>query len=289
MMVVVNMACGLANRMFQYCFYLYLKGKGIDVWVDAYNSGVLAHEKVDWNLVFPNAPLRQLGQTKAFFMGGGNNLISRFRRKYLPFTTRVRLMRTAFDVSLSSDDDGRYIIGTYQNAGLVESIHDEVLNVFSFSPFVDEYNRSLLEEISSCESVAVHVRKGQDYQSRVWYHNTCPLSYYKDAIAMARKKLNNPRFYVFADNKEWVKDNFTDFEYTIVEGNPSSGWGAHFDMQLMSGCKHNIISNSTYSWWGAYLNRHENKLVIMPRQWFNPLSCADSTSLKLQCKGWIVL
>ena len=94
---------------------------------------------------------------------------------------------------------------------------------------------------------------------------------------------------MFCDNKQWVKDNFGWLDYTLVDGNPGVGYGCHFDIQLMSQCRHNIISNSTYSWWGAYLNSHDDKIVILPKVWFNPSSCEDYTSEPLACKGWIQL
>lgn len=125
--------------------------------------------------------------------------------------------------------------------------------------------------------------------SRVWYQETCPLDYYRKAIAYIKEKVDNPKFYVFADNPAWVTEHFNEFDYTLIEGNPPAGWGSHFDMQLMSYCKHNIISNSTYSWWGAFLNKNPEKIVILPHQWFNPKSCEESTSEKVQCKGWVAL
>ena len=75
----------------------------------------------------------------------------------------------------------------------------------------------------------------------------------------------------------------------LVNGNPVAGYGSHFDMQLMSLCRHNILSNSTYSWWGAYLNRNQEKVVIIPRIWFNPASCEEYTSQKALCDGWTAL
>lgn len=146
-----------------------------------------------------------------------------------------------------------------------------------------------MEEMQNSESVAIHVRKGMDYQSRIWYQNTCPVAYYKKAIGRIKKEIDHPKFYVFADNHEWVKEHFRDFDYTLIEGNPTSGCGAHFDMQLMSCCKHAIVSNSTYGWWGAYLNDSRDRMVILPEIWFNPQSCEDYTSAKLLCKGWISL
>lgn len=145
----------------------------------------------------------------------------------------------------------QYIIGVFLNAVIIEAVDDEVKKVF-FLPFTDEMNLLIEKEIEGCESVAIHVRKGKDYQSRIWYQNTCSMEYYRKAVALMKKKLKNPRFYVFTDNTEWVNENFQGIDYTLVNGNPADGYGSHFDMQLMSLCKHNIISNSTYSWWSAF-------------------------------------
>ncbi len=289
-MIVVNLACGLANRMFQYSYYLYLKRHDYDTWVDAYSSGILAHEAVEWERIFPHAPLAQVGRCEAFKLGGGNNLLSRFRRRYLPNTTSILQMPTAFDAFLPNRTDNRkYVIGVFQNAKMVEEVEKEVLDAFRFLPFSDSYNRKIEAQISGCESVGIHIRKGIDYQSRIWYQNTCPVEYYIQAVEMMKERLNHPRFFVFADNKEWVKDHLKGFEYTLVDGNPGSGWGAHFDLQLMSCCKHNIISNSTYSWWAAFLNSNKEKIVVLPKIWFNPASCDEYTSEKLQCEKWIQL
>lgn len=289
-MYIVNMACGLANRMFQYSYYLYLRRLGYDVSVDYYETAKLAHEQVDWNRIFPKAFLRQASGMEVFRLGGGSGVFSKLRRRYLPFTTSVKYMPTAFSAPLlEKDGKDSYLIGVFQNARMVDAIKDEVLQAFSFSPFADGRNRNLMSEMQDSESVAIHVRKGTDYQSRIWYQNTCPAAYYKQAVDKMKQALNNPKFYVFADNHDWVRDHFRDFEYTLIEGNPTSGWGSHFDMQLMSCCKHAIVSNSTYGWWGAYLNDSQNRVVIIPNIWFNPESCEDYTSEKLLCKGWISL
>ena len=285
---IVNIACGLANRMFQYSYYLYLKKHGYNVKVDAYNSGTLAHEKVDWQRIFPNAPIYQANKIKCFMMGGGNDLVSRFRRKYMSSTTKVLYMPTAFTAILPNVSEGsKYIIGVFQNAKAVNEVRNEVLKRFSFAPLSDNYNKTVFEKINGCNSIGIHIRKGNDYQSRIWYQNTCPLDYYKQAVAEISSRIDNPQFFIFADNKQWVKDNFKWLDYTLVDGNPGAGYGCHFDMQLMSYCKHNIISNSTYSWWGAFLNNNNDKIVIMPKIWFNPESCDDYTSNNLLVEGWI--
>lgn len=289
MPVIVNLACGLANRMFQYSYYLYLKKKGYDVKVDFYTIAALAHEEVDWNRIFPRANLDQAKKWDVFRLGGGSSLISKVRRRCLSNTCKVGYMPTAFSVNLPLFNQDKYLYGVFQNAEMVDSVREEVQELFSFPSFEDERNIIIAKQMQASNSVGIHVRKGNDYNSSIWYQNTCPIEYYRNAVAYIKERVEAPKFYVFADNKEWVRKHFGEFEYTLVEGNPSVGWGNHFDMQLMSYCKHNIISNSTYSWWGAFLNKNESKIVLLPKQWFNPLSCDDSTSEKVQCKGWVML
>lgn len=287
---IVNMACGLANRMFQYSYYLFLKKQGYEVTVDFYRSAKLAHEKVAWNSIFPYAEIKQASRLKAFLWGGGADLCSKVRRRYFPSSTNVRMTTGTFDASLPANTArNEYIIGVFLNASIVEAIDDEIKKCFTFLPFTDEMNLRLEKEIEECESVAVHVRKGKDYQSRIWYQNTCSMEYYRKAILQMKEKLQHPKFYVFTDNADWVRENFQEIEYTLVEGNPADGYGSHFDMQLMSLCKHNIISNSTYSWWSAFLNRNPEKVVIAPEIWFNPDSCDEFRSDRALCKGWLAL
>ena len=289
MPIIVNMACGLANRMFQYSYFLYLKSLGYNAEVDFYRSAKLAHEEVEWERIFPQAPLPQASAWRVFLLGGGSYILSKIRR-HLPFGHRVKQMLTAFDCSLPDPKrSSQYIIGVFQNAEMIDRIRNEVQRVFRFSPFEDSRNQALQKRMQSENSVAIHIRKGRDYQTNKFLKGTCPTDYYERAIAYIHTKIDNPTFYIFTDNPTWVRENITFFDYTLVEGNPGSGWGNHFDMQLMSCCRHNIICNSTYSWWGAYLNTNPNKIVIGPHQWFNPDSCEESTSERTLCHDWIAL
>ena len=288
-MIIVNIACGLANRMFQYSYYLYLKKLGYDAKVDFYKIAKLEHENVAWNSIFPNAPIQQASTWEVFKTGGGSDMNSKIRRHYFSFSCSVKTL-SAFEAPLpDKTSHSVYMMGVFQNAEMVETIRDEVLKAFMFQPFIDRHNLDLMKEVQSCQSVAIHVRKGKDYMSRIWYQQTCPIAYYQKAIKLIEEKIKDPRFYVFTDNSEWVKENFRDFEYILVQGNPVAGYGSHYDMQLMSLCQHNILSNSTYSWWGAFLNRNPNKIVVLPDIWFNPESCREYTSRLVRCKGWIAL
>lgn len=290
MKIIVNMACGLANRMFQYTYYLFLKKNGYDAVVDFYQSAKLAHEKVAWNDIFPAARIEQASRLEVLKLAGGSDLLSKVRRKFIPALSGVVNMSTAFDAPLPErDGKDKYIIGVFQNAAAVETIETEVRKCFSFVPFTDDFNMAMATELKACNSVGIHVRKGNDYMSRIWYQNTCSLDYYLKAVARIKELVDNPKFFVFTDNPQWVKANFVGIDYKLVKGNPADGWGSHFDMQLMSLCKHNIISNSTYSWWGAFLNDNVDKIVVCPEIWFNPGSCEEYTSSRLLCNNWISL
>ena len=287
--VIVNMACGLANRMFQYAYYIYLKQKGYNVFVDYFNTAIWAHEDVAWNRIFPNAIYRQASEMDVKRLGGGHDWFSKVRRKFLTFTTDVIEMKTAFDVSLPAPNGNSYMLGVFQSAAVVEAVADEIERLYEFPEFEDKRNRDLQQLLLRQNSVGIHVRKAKDYQNTIWYQNTCDVTYYKRAVERIKSLVENPVFYVFTDNPQWVRDNFSWLDYKLVEGNPGAGWGNHCDMQLMSLCKHNIISNSTYSWWGAFLNRNEGKIVICPDIWFNPKATEDFSSQKLLAQNWIAL
>ncbi|MBD9346999.1 alpha-1,2-fucosyltransferase [Phocaeicola vulgatus] len=270
MKVIVRMSAGLANRMFQYSYYLYLKEKGYNVLLDnLYKPSKWKMEDISWNAIFPNARVEQASVFDIYVLGGGYDIISKIRRHYFPFTTHVE-MPEVFDLVAEKElQSNVYIAGAFQNANMVDDVKDQIYKVFGFSNFTDFKNQNLAVKIQSENSVAIHIRKGEDYLLRRDYQGTCSASYYQNAIAYIKSKINEPKFYIFSDNWDWVNKNIKGVSYIAVDWNPCIGWGNHFDMQLMSLFKHNIIANSTYSWWGAYLNRNDNKIVVCPKKWFN--------------------
>lgn len=287
------MSAGLANRMLQYTYALYLKKKGYDVYVDNnYKATKWKMEDIEWNRIFPNATLRQAPNSLIFKYGGSYSTIDKIRRHYLPFLSSVWISENA--VSIPTEEELKkfnYFTGVYQNAGIAEAVENEVKGLFHFSDFeVGSKNAELAMNMRSENSVAIHLRKGKDYMKIEDYSNTCPLEYYLKAVDIIRDRVEDPVFYVFTDNPDWVKENLKGIGYTLVEGNPAIGWGNHFDMQLMSYCKHNIIANSTYSWWGAFLNGNPDKIVIDPRYWFNPMiENYRKRENNTACNGWILL
>lgn len=129
-----------------------------------------------------------------------------------------------------------------------------------------EYNKELLRLIEDNNSVSVHVRRG-DYLSAQYSgsYNICHESYFTQAIAEIKKRVGNPLFVFFSEDIPWAKATFGNMENTYFQSEKDSAWET---MRLMNHCKHFIISNSTFSWWGQYLSRNEKKVVVSPDKWF---------------------
>lgn len=119
-------------------------------------------------------------------------------------------------------------------------------------------------------AVSLHIRRG-DYVSNpqtAQYHGVCSLDYYRNAVNFLSKHVSAPHFFVFSDDLEWVRHNLQlEHETTLVDVNGADK-GA-WDMALMMSCRHHIIANSSFSWWGAWLNSRADKIVIAPERWFN--------------------
>ena len=116
-------------------------------------------------------------------------------------------------------------------------------------------------------------------------HGACDLEYYNKSIEYLNNKIDSLVFIIFSDDTKWAKENIKISNKTIfVDHNKDEK--AWLDMQLMSKCNHNIIANSSFSWWGAWLNRNENKIVISPKRWFNS---SNNNTKDLLPNSWIKL
>lgn len=161
------------------------------------------------------------------------------------------------------------LIGYWQNELYFKNIKENLYNDFEFSRQLDVRNLARAKKITNSNSVGIHIRRG-DYIENLRtnkFHGLCTLDYYKSAIRLVLTKVVDPVFFIFSDDLNWVKDNLNipkSNEY--IYGN--TGNESYIDMQLMSLCKHNIIANSTFSWWAAWLNHNPNKIVIAPKQWY---------------------
>ncbi len=272
-MKTVIIHAGLANKMFEYAFYKGLESKCSEVAIDQETFKPLwSFEDISLDDAFINLSYREDNSknlAKKFLYR--KSLLGKLMRRILCFFPDYKLVRERhyeYDPYISQKlTKNCTIYGLWQTEKYFEHCKDLILNEFTFKPLKGEENIAFGIKVKKQNAVSVHVRKGKDYNH---LDKVCTIEYYKKAIQYIKIHVETPVFYVFTDNKEWVKENFYDLDinYSVCDWNPVSGKESFRDMQLMSLCKHHIIANSSFSWWGAYLDRNPQKIVVAPQVWF---------------------
>ena len=177
-----------------------------------------------------------------------------------------------------------YLEGYWQAERYFVSIRERLLKDFSLKTSPDAANSELLEQMKAGNSVSVHVRRG-DYASDPATNRLyacCNQDYYQAAKELIGRKIKEPRYFIFSDDPDWAEANLNFENRIIVRGNSTDN--GHEDLRLMQNCRHNIIANSSFSWWGAWLNQNPDKVVIAPKTWIN-LPNLDTRDLIPE--GWL--
>jgi len=188
--------------------------------------------------------------------------------KNLPYNL-VTYPKEDFNPNLLTSGKNTYLIGFFQSFKYFKDIRGTLLKDFKAVTPTNKYNENMIQKIKSLNVVSMHVRRGdyvaQDHVNKT--HGTCSPQYYINCIDYIKQNVNNPYFLVFSDDIEWAKANMktgcpTDFSENLPEQD-------YEDIRLMYNCKHFIIANSTFSWWGAWLSENPDKIVCAPNKWFN--------------------
>ena len=291
-MKIVNIKGGLGNQMFQYAFACKLKKVRPEecILFDLKDYKGYKLNKYELKSVFSidlKTPsfVQLISMTSPF---SSNKLYGKvFRKLFKTLGLRkkeiVEKGHFYYHPDLLQIKGDAYYDGYWSNVKYFEDIRDQLLMDFSFRKKIGEKALLTLNQIKSTNSVGLHVRRG-DYLLFDIYKGICNIDYYKKAIDYIKKHVENPYFYVFSNDLAWCKENLSPYleKYTLVDGN--TGPDNYIDMQLMMNCKHNIIANSTFSWWGAWLNQNENKIVVSPEKWLN-----DENVGRIQPEEWVLI
>lgn len=298
-MKIVNIAGGLGNQMFQYAFAVTLQEHFPDeeIYIDTqhYHSlffkkfgSVNLHNGYEIDKLFEKAtiPIASRKELRRVTRYIPNYVLSRIARKVLPVkrTEHVAPYSESFCISPNVYIEGDcYYEGYWQSALYYESIRESLLNIYSH-PAPNDYNHELISHIGSTDSVGIHIRRG-DYLNTPEFRDICNLSYYQKAIQQVKSDNKHHIYYIFSNDIAWCKENITPLlegdEVIFVTGN--TGKQSCWDMFLMTYCKDLIIANSSFSWWGAFLNRRSPR-VFAPDPWINRDCRKD-----VYAKGWIRL
>ena len=162
----------------------------------------------------------------------------------------------------------KFVSGCFEDPIYFDDIRDILLSEFAPKRPLLEKNKRMMQDIQKTDSVCLSVRRG-DFESNTdvkKLQSVCDRKYFEAAIEVIKKNIENPVFFMFSDDIEWVKNNIHTECVTYYEDGTDPVWEK---LRLMSACKHFIVSNSTFSWWTQYLSENENKVVVSPSRWFN--------------------
>lgn len=192
-----------------------------------------------------------------------------------------------FDPHISKIENNSYIEGFFQTEKYFKSIEEVIREDFKFIFPMDVENLKFAQRIIDSNSISLHIRRG-DYVQKKRYSDAyaeCSLDYYQRGVEYIAQRFPEPILFIFSDDIPWVRKNLK-LPYKSVYVSHNTGKRSSEDMRLMSLCRHNIIANSSFSWWGAWLNKNPEKLVIAPQKWFNDDNIVQTDVIP---QGWVRL
>lgn len=272
-MIIIRIWEGLGNQMFQYAYARALKEKGRNVRLDLDKAYDKTFEKYRNNTVRKNSvqnfritiPSINMGRYKKYDYLYKDTILrkfiffleSHFWWKYKFYEEKVQ----TYSKKVAEIRGNYYVKGWFQSEKYFKDIRSILLK--EFVPLNKIHiSKELREAIESQESVSLHVRRG-DY---VKLGLALDAIYYERAIHYMKQKYKDPIFVIFSDDPEWVKRNIN-IKGKFIYVNGEKIFQDYEELFIMSRCKSNIISNSTFSWWAAWLNQNEDKTIIAPRKW----------------------
>ena len=259
--------------MNQYAFYLAMKKKYPEVsikaavadkWLSKGQHNGFELNKV-FNIAVEEASIEDINRLANFYVGSGtvSKIINKYRTHFNSRKTQITFDDpTVYHPEVFQLDVSRdwFFWGNYVNERYYSDFSNELRSQFVFPDKLDAFNQKILSEIRITNSVSIHIRRG-DYLEEGF--TVLSIDYYKKAIKLIDTKVSNAKYYIFSDDKKYINENFNFINNkTIISHN--TGENSYIDMLLMSFCKHNIIANSGFSYWAAWLNSNNEKIVLAP-------------------------
>lgn len=298
-MNIIRMSGGLGNQMFQYALYKKLESMGREVKFDDINEYRGERARPIMLAVFGITYPRATWDEITAFTDGSMQLGKRLRRKLFGRHAIEYEEQGIFDPKVLTFES-MYLKGAFQSEKYFEDIREEIRDLYKFPELnmmhlpekLYTATKESLDAIESSESVGLHMYRSDSRTDEELYEGICTEDYYEGAVRFIQDKVKDARFYIFSNEPKWVKgwvdsliqsriqDGMSKGEikamkerFVMVEANTE--YTGYLDMMLMSRCKHNIISNSSFSWWSSWLNDNPNKLVVAPDRWKNNVDSDD--------------
>jgi len=290
-MIITRIIGGLGNQMFQYAIAKAIAKKRADEFkldISFYPKQTLRKYELNQFNIEENIA----NDYEIIKLAGNENTWFKIKRKLglnpkRPKSYFEEKETAVFDKEVFEYQEDIYLDGYWQNEKYFNDIRDEILKDFTLKNDISKEAKKYLEDIKNSQSVSLHVRRGDYVQNAHTnsVHGTCDLEYYQKAIKHIEQNIENPNFYIFSDDIAWCKENFGFLENKVFVDDTKSTFD---DLELMKNCKHNIIANSTFSWWGAWLNESHEKVVVAPKRWFAD-DGIQKQSADIICESWVRL
>ncbi|RAM61656.1 hypothetical protein RB25_21875 [Herbaspirillum rubrisubalbicans] len=268
-MIVSRLIGGLGNQMFQYAAGRALAlRRGVPFAIDSrafseYKTHAFGMQCFSAEL--NEAPARLLPNPPA------EGRLQRLLRRFMPTPLKVYTEKSfTFDADVLSLPDGTYLDGYWQTEKYFADFADTIRGDFTVRHAPSAGNKAWLERIAGTHSVSLHIRRG-DYVSNAAaaaVHGTCDLGYYERAVAYLREITGvDPELFVFSDDLDWVAANLRlPYPMHLIRDNDAAT--NYEDLRLMTACRHHIVANSSFSWWGAWLDGRTDSITVAPARWF---------------------
>lgn len=275
-MIYLKLTGGLGNQLFQYAAGMALAehhhtGLKLDI-RNLEKNPLRSYELHNFNIsaeIAASDELKIFDSERRSFV---SDCADRFMRKLKPYYRQNIYYEQGFhhDPNFFKAPKQVYLVGYWQSEKYFKHMSQTIRNECRVVPSPEKTNIELLETISRCNAVCIHVRRGDyanDSKTRD-YHGLCSPDYYEQATRQLCRKVVSPHFFVFSDDMEWTRNMIKlPGPTTFVDHNPLKN--AFEDFRLMCKCRHHIIANSSFSWWAAWLSEHDEKTVFAPKKWFN--------------------
>lgn len=305
-MIIIRVMGGLGNQMQQYALYKKLESLGQDVRMDvswfknaALQSAVAASRNLELDYLegvqYKAASEEEIRSVLGRLWEEPESAVSKIKRKLHLADNPVFMESDMYHGQIFSADSfhaNKYLVGYWAcekyYADILETLRREIRFPESTDESLQRKNEEMIKRMAEENSVSMHIRRGDylDDANKPLFGNICKESYYASAIAYMKQKHENARFYLFSDDAAYAREHYQGEEFCVIDWN--RGENSFYDIMLMSHCRHNICANSTFSFWGARLNPHEDKIMIRPSIHKNTQVCIPD-QMKDYWKGWILV
>jgi len=293
-MIIVKLDGGLGNQMFQMAIGRILAEKNqtfltFDKTFFNYNKRRLGHTPRNYELrIFEESYL--FAGEKEILNFHRLSTINRIKRKLgLNYPKSFRESSFDFNSRVLNQKAPVYLRGFFQSYKYFKGYEELIKKIFVFPQnCLEEINQELLKHIKDSSTLAIHIRRGDYVQDKSiqQYHGNLTTEYYLKAISTVVSKISGLTLIFFSDDNQWVKKEFQNLDHQKMFVDYNTGANSWKDMFLMSCCNHQIIANSSFSWWAAWLNENPDKMVIAPKKWFEK-SEKDMNTKDLIPPQWI--